>query len=351
MKTSILYRQLAIAWTCVLFTAKAALAWPLMTGDIQRSECREALAMASVLFKSDAFSMMAPLSAAADVASRLVLGLDQDKILGGDDVQNADSQVFEKIPYKGDPNTLRNLYWQVTPQNGKRLLVTEQQVGWRGDRYTYYLADGSLPADTFLVDPDDPEISAQHPIISGVWWPLQILQGPVSNRIWAIDQNDETGWDVYVLDEAGMSARCRIAFMANVSRAVLLLPKPVQRFATLLAEALGSGTNEGTLQPTARIAHLAEQAWTNAVMRPWALKREPYNSRAEVDDGLRKWAVRGPRYRSAYRALRGQYPRAVASLASYYRSTFHMSPRAARATAMHSIDYVYRSYFVFHHEP
>ena len=351
MTTPTLYKQLAIAWASMLFTVNTALPWPLMTGDTQRSECREALAIASAQFRSDAFSMTAPLPAAADVTSRLVLGLDQDKILGGDGFQNADPQVFEKIPSKGDPNTLRNLFRQVTPQNGKRLIVAEQQVGWRGDRYTYYLADQSLPADMFLVDPDNPESTASHPVISGVWWPLQVLLDPISNQIWAIDQNDETRWDVYILDGAGMSARCQIAFMPKVRSAVLLLPRRAQRFATLLAEALGPGTNEGTLQPTARIADMAEQAWTNAVMRPWALKREPYNSRAEVEDGLRKWAMRGPQYRSAYRALRRQYPRAVASLASHYRSTFHMSSPAARATAMHSIDYVYRSYFVFHHEP
>jgi hypothetical protein len=47
-------------------------------------------------------------------------------------------------------------------------------------------------------------------------------------------------------------------------------------------------TLEGTLQPTARIKNLVEQAWANAAMRPWALKRDPYNSRAEVDEGPRK---------------------------------------------------------------
>jgi hypothetical protein len=58
-----------------------------------------------------------------------------------------------------------------------------------------------------------------------------------------------------------------------------------------------------------------------------------------------------PKYRNAYRVIQKQYPRAVASLASYYRSAFHMSSRAARATAIHSMDYLYRSYFVFHREP
>jgi hypothetical protein len=68
--------------------------------------------------------------------------------------------------------------------------------------------------------------------------------------------------------------------MPDVTHAVLLLPKPALRFATLLAEALGPGKDEGTLQPTARIAYQVEQTWANAAIRPWALKRELYNSRA-----------------------------------------------------------------------
>jgi hypothetical protein len=228
--------------------------------------------------------------------------------------------------------------------------VAESEAGWRGDRYTYYLADPSVPVETFLVDPQLAQTHGLQPVIHEVWRPLQLLQNSVSGQIWAIDQNEERSWDVYILDEAGMSARCHIAFMSDVTPAVRLLPKPAQRFASLLAETLGPGINEGTLQPTARIKNQVEKTWANAAMRPWALKRALHNSRAEVDDGLEKWAMRGPKYRSIFRAIHRQYPRAVASMASYYRTTFGKSPPTAQDMAAQSIDYLYRSYFVFHRE-
>lgn len=350
MTVSTVFKQSAIAGACMLFTAGTAFAWPQMTGDTRRSECVEALAMASAQFRSDTFSMRAPLPIAAAAMSRLVLSIGEEHIEAGN-AQIADPEVFDKIAYPGDPNTLRNLYWQISPQNGKRLIVAESAVGWRGDWYSYYLVDPSLPVETFLVDPQQAQTHGLRPVIQEVWRPLQLLQNSASGQLWAIDQNQEGSWDVYILDEAGMSPRCHIAFMPELTRAVLLVPKPVQRLATLLAEALGPGKDEGTLQPTARIAYEVEQAWANAAIRPWALKRELYNSRAEVDDGLKKWAMQGPAYRKAYRVLRRQYPKAVSSLTSYYRSTFHVSSRAARAMAIHSLDYVYRSYFVFHREP
>ncbi|MER9406857.1 hypothetical protein NKI36_22745 [Mesorhizobium caraganae] len=350
MTIFIFCRQLAMTGACMVLMTGTALAWPLMSGDTRRSECVEALALASAQFRSDAFSMRAPLPIAVAAMSRLVLSISEEHIEAGD-AQSADPDVFGKMTYPGNPNTLRNVYWKISPQNGKRLIVAESQVGWRGDQYSYYLADPSLPVDTFLVDPEQLRTLGLKPVIAEVWRPLQLLQNSVSGQLWAIDQNEERSWDVYILDEAGMSARCHIAFMSNVTPAVRLLPKPAQRFATLLAEALGPGTNEGTLQPTARIKNLVEQAWANAAMRPWALKRDPYNSRAEVDEGLEKWAMRGPKYRRAYRAIHRQYPQAVAALASYYRATFSKSPRAARQMAAQSIDYLYRCTFVFHREP
>ncbi|PBC12068.1 hypothetical protein [Mesorhizobium sp. WSM3859] len=350
MIVSTLFRQLAMACAGLLFTASAAFAWPLMTGDTRRSECVEALAIASAQFKSDSFSMRAPLPIAAAAMSRLVLSIDQEDI-GSGDAQIADSNVFGKMPYPGDPNVLRNLYWQISPRNGKRLIVAKRAFGWHGDLYTYYLADASVPVETFLVDPEQAQSYGLRPVIQEAWRPLQLLQNSASGQLWAIDQNEERSWDVYILDEAGMSTRCRIAFMPAVTPAVQLLPKPAQRLASLLAGTLGPGKDEGTLQPTARIKYQVEQTWANAAIRPWALQRELYNSRAEVDDGLKKWAMQGPDFRKAYRAILRQYPRAIASLGSYYRSTFHVSSRAARTMAIHSMDYLYRSYFVFRREP
>lgn len=350
MSVSTFLRHSAIAGACLFLTTGTAFAWPLMTGDTRRAECVEALAMASAQFRSDTFSMRAPLPIGAAAMSRLVLSIGEVPPEAGD-AQIADPKVFNKIAYPGDPNSLRNLYWQISPQSGKRLIVAESQVGWRGDWYSYYLADPSAPVETFLVDPEQARKRGLKPAIGEVWRPLQLLQNSASNQLWAIDQNEERSWDVYFLDEAGLSARCHIAFMPDVTPAVRLLPKPAQRFARSLAATLGPGTNEGTLQPTARIAYEVEQTWANAAIRPWALQRELYNSRAEVDDGLKKWARQGPSYRKAYRVIRRQYPKAVSSLTSYYRSTFHLSQRDARAMAIHSMDYVYRSYFVFHREP
>ena len=188
MTVSTVFKQSAIAGACMLFTAGTAFAWPQMTGDTRRSECVEALAMASAQFRSDTFSMRAPLPIAAAAMSRLVLSIGEEHIEAGN-AQIADPEVFDKIAYPGDPNTLRNLYWQISPQNGKRLIVAESAVGWRGDRYSYYLVDPSLPVETFLVDPQQAQTHGLRPVIQEVWRPLQLLQNSASGQLWAIDQN------------------------------------------------------------------------------------------------------------------------------------------------------------------
>jgi hypothetical protein len=136
-------------------------------------------------------------------------------------------------------------------------------------------------------------------------------------------------------------------FHAGGAPPVSLLPGPALRFAGLLTEALGRGNDEGTLHPTDRITAETHNVWANAILRPWALENVAYNSRAEVDAGLKQWAAVNPRRRAVHAALLRQYPRAQATLAAYYRAHFHLAPRQAKAMARYATDLVFRDYFVF----
>jgi hypothetical protein len=125
------------------------------------------------------------------------------------------------------------------------------------------------------------------------------------------------------------------------------LPAEVRAFAAAADEALGPGTGEGTLQPTAAIRISVRQGWTNAALRPWAVRETAYNSRSEVDRGLDAWS----RLDSRRRALRDRIGltvrRAEIPLASYYSARFGKDPASARRLSRTVLDTLLRSYFVF----
>ena len=157
-----------------------------------------------------------------------------------------------------------------------------------------------------------------------------------------------SGWGIYSLGEDGAKRRCLIHFHPAAATALDLLPQPVQRLARSLDSVLGSGADEGTLQPTARIRTEVSYAWANLAMRPWAvLTAHPHNSRTDVDAELKKYARKGPTFRRRYREIYARYPAAEQALARYYKATFGKDSAAASALAQKGLDVVFRTYFVF----
>jgi hypothetical protein len=151
---------------------------------------------------------------------------------------------------------------------------------------------------------------------------------------------------VYATDAAGPV--CGIVFGSEPGSRERLLPAEVRALSRLLDEALGPGTDEGTLQPTAGLRNKAAHVRANATFRPWALvSATPYNSRAEVDAGLEEWA-RGVRPRRLLLAkIIAAYTPAQRSLATFYERAFGLPRADAAEVAAWALDIIFRSYFVF----
>lgn len=101
------------------------------------------------------------------------------------------------------------------------------------------------------------------------------------------------------------------------------------------------------MHPTARLRIQSQETMANVAMRPWALTEKSYNTRAEVDAGLRVWAKEKPQHDRLYAAIQHQYPMAERALDHYYAARFHWSPDKSHRVAAQALDIAFRSYFAF----
>lgn len=159
--------------------------------------------------------------------------------------------------------------------------------------------------------------------------------------------NAFSDWTVYVLRDKMLSQECLIQFLPQHFNLRSFLPPAARQLAQLLSHTLGSGRNEGSLHPTARLRLQAEKAWTNLLLRPWAEISAPYNTREEVDRELARWSKFSSRNRRHYRAILRHLQIAKRAIASVYRNSFHMSEAEAQRRAIKNIDLTFRSYYVF----
>lgn len=172
-----------------------------------------------------------------------------------------------------------------------------------------------------------------------------------NSDIWAIDVGDPSiflaEWKVY-LANAGKKQMpaCTVQFHSNVNAAIDLLPHPVKKLARLLDGTLGSGKME-PYRTTARHRMYAEHTWANIATRPWVTKELTRNTRAEVDAGLKKWALNVKSFYKLYSEINRQYPIAQRALEKYYTTKFGMPPNEAKSKATSSLDVAYRTYFLF----
>lgn len=323
--------------------------WPVLVNGKPSSECNAAMRLADRAQKSDNFSLWEPPIVPADFGSTLVVGPSDLDLSGGDALQ-VDARVFSKVPLAD--NATRSVYWQTEVVKGERLVVEEMPHGWRGDAYAVRSIRKELsPADYFAVQSHlrNKRLST---IISGAWRAPLIFKNHGDEELWVIDVGQpydfSPNWRVYV---AGPNSTrpilaCEIQFRPEVRDAALLLPPTIQQLSALLNESIGSGQDEGTLQPTARIRNKLQQAWANAALRPWA-KNQAYNTRDEVVANLEKWSRQGSAQQRAYRSIKAEYPFAERALIEYYKQNFHMSGSEAKSTATAVLDGVFRSHYVF----
>jgi uncharacterized protein YecT (DUF1311 family) len=324
-------------------------AWPALTGG-KDTVCAEALQIAKATFKSSAFYLFGPPEVPPDLHSVLVLKPKVVDISGGDALK-ADPAAFDKLPIGGQGET-GNVYWQKTVTYGHRLAVLETPFGWHGDTYSLFALGELIQAGEFLAEVRrDRETQKLPSIISGSWRPPLILQEKDSGRAWIIEVGDRTqflmDWHIHVVEPTGITPRCSVQFRPPVQTATSLLPLPVRELARLLDQTMGPGADQGTLQPTASLREAVSHTWANVVLRPWALGG-PYNTRDEVDAGLRNWSQEGATYRKVYQSIQQQYPLAGQALAEFYQKAFHRTVADAMAQSSYGLDIALRSHYAFH---
>jgi len=281
--------------------------------------------------------------------SRLVLrpaaldisGADALTIFGGDALA-VDAAVFDKRPNPDQSDG--SIYWQKNTEAGHRLAVKETNTGWRGDTYEVAAVPDSMAFDE----------AAKRTGANGSWRPPFIFQSNVSKRLWLVFVGEPYqvlgAWSVHAIGSRGLESRCTIEFSSNSDDPVTLLPPAVVALERLLDRTIGSGREEGTLQPTAAIRLTVQHTWGNLALRPWALG-QPYNTRTQVDAALAEWASGVRRDKRLLDDIRAHYEPAERALAAYYKREFQRSSTDAAKFAAYALDVAYRMHFVFHRDP
>ena len=194
-------------------------------------------------------------------------------------------------------------------------------------------------------------------IYRNLWHRPWLYRNPQSGQIIAVNPladwgNAKSGalpeWAIYgPADGSKVKLLGTIRFCPKVEPLKLLPAGPLREMAVVLDKIIGiPKDDEGTFRATPRLRSEAALAWTNLLLRPWAMA-EPSNSRAEVETGLKRWSKGSPAFAQQYAKLKSLYPQAEKALTNYYQTSGHMAPAAAAHLAKESLEIAYRSNFKF----
>ena len=326
---------------------------PEIIGDAGHPQCRQAQAMALRAFRSTSPSLLWPID--PPTGNRITLGQKVEEISGGDAL-TADPAEFRRIE---GADHLFIIYWQQEPRFGRRIAVVDRRRGWRGDWYTVHMLAPHVTMEQLRRQVSNVDLfdsdgwGTFQPVLGdNRWLPPLFLEHTVSGIHWFIDRGNswdvQADWIVYTIEAKGLSSPCRVRFASP--KGLARLPSAVRRLAAELDEALGPGTDEGTLRPTGRIRGAVEDDWATAATRPWALTDQPYNSRAQINAGLATWASQSATRDRLHRSILRDYPAAVRALAQYYVRHFGIQGGEVDKFSRYAADHLLRTYFVFPRE-
>ena len=141
---------------------------------------------------------------------------------------------------------------------------------------------------------------------------------------------------------------CKISFVSSPKQYSKVLPNEVVSLAKKLDEALGSEKHDRDVQILRADAFYK---LNNVALRPWALNSDSaYNSREEVDEGLKEWSKDNKSNKRTYDEIYKEYPKAQKALAKYYQRTRHLTPKQAEEVSEWMLDVLFRSFFIFSRE-
>lgn len=331
-----------------LFACEASSAlpgdWPRATSQESNPDCTRPIELAKHIFQSREFFLYAPPERPHEWEGELVLSraaLDiSDRI-----PLNVSRDYFAEFDGE-NPAATGRLYWQAHPPGAFRVAVRQIPFGWRGDRYSAYVLPIEVSSDQVFSWTSSSE---PLPIIFESWHPPLVLRNGATGALFIIDVGGSflDDWPVYAATDRGSEPICTLRFAPRVSDPSELLPLPVRHLARSLDGTLGDGHNEGSLRPTDRQRTIMAYTWANIAMRPWAVHDRAYNSRAQVDRALARWARTAPRFQELHDAIQSQYEPALISLTAYYVQEFGLEADQAHRQASYALDIAYRTPFIF----
>lgn len=315
---------------------------PSLVTDRLPAVCRAALAVATATYESHASVLYEPPVVPPDIDAAVALEPPDPS-----DLYETPLAVHGDIVRMVTENEGLRYYWQERAASGYRFAIKQQDIGWRGPMFSSFavpadMAEAQFRSDVVLADL--PANNRVKPVVSDSWAPPRVFVMK-DGTVWLLTVGNVfevlADWQVFVLQPEGALSVCSIAFPRQ--RAA---PRAVRAFAQLLDSTLGSGHDEGTLQPTAHLRVSAAHSWANAVFRPWVLNGS-YNSRARVDAGLKEWSRTGPSFRRVYDEIQRQYPVCEAALSQWYQRAFNLPASKASSLAAFAMDVAYRDNFTF----
>jgi hypothetical protein len=324
-----------------------------MSGEVLAPECVDAMAIAKHMYASTATYVYAPLELPDHLSSTMLLGAKDVDISGGDALSDNANHFENPYAGKSKPSGF-GVHWGKDVIPAGRIVITADQLGWRGDTYSLYVLQGSITPEQFRADAASPARRQYQPMIDDSWRTPLVFWSQTTRKPWIIDVGDtyeQAGqWQIILAGDNGYRPACTIKFWPDQGRAKAprILPSEVRGLANLLDQTLGYGPEQGTLQATATLRMHALHIWRSVAYRPWALsEKDAYNSKEQVDDGLLQWSRTGPSYARAYAQIQHAYPTAEVALTRYYESRFKLPHKQAKQAAHWILDVAYRSNFVF----
>ena len=304
--------------------------------------------MAKAAFRSDRPSLLWPVAKPIRRTTTVILSQATEDISGGGGINAADDFDVESGG-QGKPT----VFWRRGKQRASHLAVIDTPFNWQGDWYALYLLSPDATANGLLkrvtADVSDKPLT---PMLGDNRWAIPlVLTDQKTGQDWLIDRGEpyETlaDWKVYEPVGLRLKALCRVSFGLPKEGGLSLLPRAVSRFAAVADEALGPGSNEGTLHPTAGLRLAVKQDWAAAALRPWALTGTPYNTRAEINRGLERWASGNRKRLAILSQIKKNEIAAEGSLTTYYIAHFGKAPVEARRLSRYVLDHNFRDYFTF----
>ncbi len=255
------------------------------------------------------------------------------------------------------PEPFKGIYLQKQPSSSSRFLLRRIEFNWQGDWHDILAvrcteSDNSKLNDV-IHDKDLDKKKAADVVMSNAWQRPWLFRNPANNSFIAVDTQHPAefmaDWLVYTIDKNGKAVKSATIRFRPGTKGVAqeVPPGRLRELRDLLDQIAGiPKVEEGTLHPSTRARLRAETSWGNLLYRPWAIE-DPYNPRATLDRGLKRWSKGSPVYRQQHNRLQQLYPEALSALSSYYEKHFKKIPAQAKAMAAQALDKVLRSHFIF----